>query len=119
MHFLRKRLSLFYNFYFRIRARRATGWELFYSKRLNLKLLLNLDNLIDFHNYAKESFEEEVLFAIDNLPIDGDFLFVDVGSQMGQFSLYVKKSFLNRRCFHWNLYGSICAAENEHAYKSS
>ena len=93
LHFLRKRISFFYNFYFRIRARRATGWELFYSKRLNLKLLLNLDNLIDFLIYAKESFEEEVLFAIDNLPIDGGFLFIDVGSQMGQFSLYVKKKY--------------------------
>jgi FkbM family methyltransferase len=81
----------FYNHYIHYRARKIRGWQLFTSKRLNLRLLLNCNNFIDFIIRENEYFEKEVLTAIDVYSSDKDFLFIDVGSQLGQFSLYVKK----------------------------
>lgn len=93
LHLVKKSFLFFYSFYIRFRADSARGWKLFYSKRLKLQLLLNLNNLIDFLIWEKGAFEEEVLSAIDSLGRKEPFLFLNVGSQLGQFSLYVKKNY--------------------------
>lgn len=88
---LKKFYARLYNFIILYQARNVKGWRLFKSRRLDLNLLLNLDNLIDFLIWKKGAFEEEVLQAIDHFQVHDPFLFIDVGSQLGQFSLYVCK----------------------------
>ncbi|AHM59865.1 hypothetical protein D770_08010 [Flammeovirgaceae bacterium 311] len=88
---LKRVYAWFYNYYIHFRARKAKGWQLYTSRRLGLRLLLNCNNFIDFIIRENGCFEEEILLAIDQYSREKEFLFIDVGSQLGQFSLYVKK----------------------------
>ncbi|WP_224998163.1 FkbM family methyltransferase [Cesiribacter sp. SM1] len=90
---LKRLYAWLYNYYIHYRARKIKGWQLFSSKRLELRLLLNCSNFIDFIIRENGCFEEEVLVAIDLYSSDKKFLFIDAGSQLGQFSLYVKKRY--------------------------
>lgn len=75
-------------------ARISKGWRVHYSKKLNVFLLLNLDNYIDFLIYRRDHFEPEVLKAIKYYILNNNVTsFVDVGSNIGQMSLYVAKNF--------------------------
>lgn len=90
---LKKVYGFFYQYYIKAQSKRARGWVLHYSKKLDLQLLLNLDNLLDFLIWEKDVFEPEILRAIENIPDKKEGLFLDVGSQIGQFSLFVRKNY--------------------------
>ena len=93
MDIFKRGFSIIYGLYIESKARFSTGWRLFYSKKLKLNLLLNLDNLIDFLIFEKGVFEKEVIAAIDNIGKEKPFIFIDAGSQLGQFSLYVANKY--------------------------
>lgn len=76
------------------RAGLLKGWKIHHSKKLNLYFLLNLDNYIDYLIFVKDQFEPQVLKAIKLLVERKNVTaFVDVGSNIGQMSLYVAKNF--------------------------
>lgn len=90
---LKKVYTSLYRYYIKVQSKRASGWVLHYSKKLELQLLLNLDNLLDFLIWENNIFEPEIIHAIDNIQNKDESLFIDIGSQIGQFSLYVRKSY--------------------------
>jgi FkbM family methyltransferase len=75
-------------------ARFYKGWVIYHSRRLNIRLLLNLDSYIDYLIYRNKSFEPEVInalrFFLHKYKISA---FIDVGSNIGQMSLFVAKNF--------------------------
>lgn len=76
------------------RAGLLKGWKIHYSKKLSLYFLLNLDNYIDYLIFVKDHFEPQVLKAIQLLIEKKNVAtFVDVGSNIGQMSLYVARKF--------------------------
>lgn len=93
VHKLKKVYGFFYKYYIKLQSRRARGWVVHHSKKLDLRLLLNLDNLLDFLIWEKDVFEPEIIRAIENIPSKKKGIFLDVGSQIGQFSLYVRKNY--------------------------
>ena len=70
------------------------GEKIYHSSFLGLKFRLNLKYLVDFLIYYNGSFQQEVVSSIKKVisayHID---LFVDIGSHIGQMSLFVSKSF--------------------------
>lgn len=96
MSIIRKIYSNVYSFYLKRVGKITHGWKIHYSKKLNIYFLLNLDNYIDFLIYKNDSFEPYILEAIKKIiekwPIS---TFIDVGSNIGQMSLYVAKNFPN------------------------
>lgn len=94
--------------YFKNTAGLSKGWTLSYSKKLNLTLLLNLNNYIDFIIFKKGWFEKHVIENIRYYLSQKEIaLFVDVGSNIGQMSLYVAKNFphvqiISYEAVRWN-----------------
>lgn len=76
------------------KANLVKGWHIYHSRKLNLDLLLNLDNYIDYLIFRNDQFEPQVLQAITRMITKYNVTtFVDVGSNIGQMSLYVAKNF--------------------------
>lgn len=87
------------------RAGLLKGWRIHYSKKLNLFLLLNLDNYIDYLIYVKDHFEPQVLGAIKFIIEEKKVTsFVDVGSNIGQMSMYVAKNFPHVKVLSFEAY---------------
>jgi len=80
--------------YFKSTTTLYKGWVLNKSKKLNITLLLNLSNYIDFLIYKNGLFEEHVIENIRYFFTKQEIsLFVDIGSNIGQMSLFVAKNF--------------------------
>jgi FkbM family methyltransferase len=92
MVYLKKIYSNLIKNYLTKKASLKSGWMLYESEELGLKLLLNLSNYIDYLIYKEGCFEPHVLRSISALIEKYNVsLFVDVGSNIGQMSLYVAK----------------------------
>lgn len=91
--------------YTQSRARLLKGWRIHYSKKLKLYFLLNLNNYIDFLVYTKDQFEPDVLKAIKFfLETKKVSTFIDVGSNIGQMSLFVARHFPHVQIFSFEAY---------------
>jgi FkbM family methyltransferase len=78
----------------RFLASRSEGWVLYESKKLGLNLLLNKGNYIDFLIWHDGGYQVSVLRTISVLLKKcGLACFVDVGSNIGQMSLFVSRHF--------------------------
>lgn len=76
------------------KANMVKGWHIYHSRKLSLQLLLNLDNYIDYLIFKNDQFEPQVLQAITHTITKYNVTtFVDVGSNIGQMSMYVAKNF--------------------------
>lgn len=105
MSFLRSAYRSLKVQYIQNRAKMLKGWRIHYSKKLNLYFLLNLDNYIDFLIYTKDKFEPEVLNAIESFIKTKEIkTFIDVGSNIGQMSLYVAKTFPHIKIYSFEAY---------------
>ncbi|ELR70378.1 Putative Methyltransferase FkbM [Fulvivirga imtechensis AK7] len=68
--------------------------RIFYSKKLDLRFLLDLDDLVDFLIFHKGVFQPEIIHSIALILTSIKCThFIDVGSHIGQMSLYVAKHF--------------------------
>ncbi len=94
MRFLSWLYRFLENTYYTKTARFYKGWRIHYSRTLELSMLLNLDHIIDYLIYRYDVFEPRVLGTIRDLLKDREIAaFVDVGSNIGQMSLYVAKNY--------------------------
>jgi FkbM family methyltransferase len=76
------------------KANQVKGWHIHHSHKLGLNLLLNLDNYIDYLIFRNDQFEPQVLQAISRMITQYKVsTFVDVGSNIGQMSMYVARNF--------------------------
>lgn len=90
---LRKRISYFKVLLYALISR---GKKEYQSKLIDLKFELDLNYFIDFIIYRNGAFQKNILESINTLVTDHQVnTFVDVGSHIGQMSLYVAKSFPN------------------------
>lgn len=94
MNLLRKIYGSLNRKYVQNHAKLLKGWRIHYSKKLKIYFLLNLNNYIDCLLYEKGKFEPEVLkaikFFIESKKVS---TFIDVGSNIGQMSLFVATHF--------------------------
>lgn len=74
------------------------GYELYYSKKLGLKLLLNLDSYIDYTIFSLGYYDLRTLKKMDQIinnfkkkEPEKKIIFFDIGSNIGLMSLYLKK----------------------------
>jgi FkbM family methyltransferase len=82
------------NKYFEKSASSKTGWTIHFSRKLDFWLLLNLDHYIDYLIYRYDVFEPKIIKIIQRyLQQEKVVAFVDVGSNIGQMSLYVAKHY--------------------------
>ena len=66
------------------------------SKRLDIQLYLRLDYLIDFLIYINDCFQPEIIRVLKELCEEKNIThFIDVGSHIGQMSIFVAKNFPN------------------------
>lgn len=76
------------------------GWHLYFSHELNLLLLLNRDNYIDFLISQYGVYNQALIKAIDRIVCYENIeYFFDIGSNIGQMSLYVCKKFPQTRVY--------------------
>lgn len=72
----------------------ARGEKKFYSNQLDLHFQLDLRCFIDFIIYYNGTFQQEIIKAIKELTSKYNVeLFIDIGSHIGQMSLFVGKHF--------------------------
>ncbi len=94
MGYLRKVYREIKKVYRNRKANLVKGWHIHHSRKLNLSLLLNLDNYIDYLIFRNDQFEPQVLQAISRMITKYNVAtFVDVGSNIGQMSLYVARNY--------------------------
>lgn len=95
-----KILAIFFRFKTILLAKNTKGWKLYYSKKLDLLCLINLDNYIDFLIYNQGIYNEPLIQAIDKIINSSNInMFFDIGANIGQMSLYVKKHFPNIKVY--------------------
>lgn len=105
MNSIRKFYSSLKLNYLNQKASLSKGWKIYYSDKLNLYLLLNLNNYIDYSISIDGYFEPKVLSAIKYfLEKKKVTTFVDVGSNIGQMSLYVAKNFSHVKVLSFEAY---------------
>jgi FkbM family methyltransferase len=82
------------NKYYAKTAPFTKGWRIHFSRTLDISLLLNLDHYIDYFIFRHDVFEPSIIGAIRHyLQQEKVAAFVDVGSNIGQMSLYVARHF--------------------------
>jgi FkbM family methyltransferase len=81
-------------------AKFVKGWRLQYSRELKLWLLLNRDSYIDFLISLQGVYNRPVIRAIYQILSQANIdCFVDIGSNIGQMSLYTARHFPSVRVF--------------------
>ena len=75
----------------RLLASSTHGWKLKHCTGVDLHLLLNTDNYIDYLIYRRGSYEDDTLSTISSLLGMGLQNFVDIGSNIGLMSLFVAR----------------------------
>ena len=92
MNLFKVLVGLVFNLYLTVKGFFLKREVIYYSKILDLKLRLKLDHLIDYLIYTNDVFQPELIRAIDQMiEKNGCKTFIDIGSHIGQMSLYVAK----------------------------
>lgn len=82
------------NKYFEKSASSKKGWVIHFSRKLDFWLLLNLDHYVDYLINRYDVYEPKIIKIIQRyLQQEEVVAFVDVGSNLGQMSLYVARHF--------------------------
>ncbi|NMB89608.1 MAG: FkbM family methyltransferase [Chloroflexi bacterium] len=70
------------------------GWVIYHSRILNLQLLLNRDSYIDYLIWLEGSYSQDLLDTLKQIVQEHHVgLFFDIGANIGEVSLYLKKAF--------------------------
>jgi len=96
MILIKQKLMKVHKLLTRLLAKYYKGWILFYSNKMNLTLLLNMDNSIDYQIRREGVYEEETIDCMSQLFHERSIkYFFDIGSNIGEMSLYVAKNYPN------------------------